>query len=57
MSGQHVVVSTVASQLEGPKDLSSVQPGAFLSGVCIFFCPRGFSPGTPALSYSPKTRS
>ena len=30
--------------------------GAFLCGVCMFSpCMRGFSPGTPASSQSPKT--
>ncbi|MED6267298.1 hypothetical protein CHARACLAT_010727 [Characodon lateralis] len=45
---------TVALQQEGPGFDS--WPGVFLHGVCMFSpCMRGFSPGTPASSHSPKT--
>ena len=45
------VASTAASQLEDRRF-----PGIFLCGVCMFsLCKRGFSPGTPASSHSPKT--
>ncbi|MEQ2244212.1 hypothetical protein ILYODFUR_014794 [Ilyodon furcidens] len=48
------VGSTVALQQEGPGFDS--RPGVFLHGVCMFSpCMRGFSPGTPASSHSPKT--
>ncbi|MEQ2222423.1 hypothetical protein ILYODFUR_026175 [Ilyodon furcidens] len=48
------VGSTVALQQKGPGFDS--QPGVFLQGVCMFsLCMRGFSPGTPASSYIPKT--
>ncbi|MEQ2288518.1 hypothetical protein AMECASPLE_023410 [Ameca splendens] len=48
------VGSTVALQQEGPGFDS--QPGVFLHGVYMFSpCMRGFSPGTPASSHSPKT--
>ncbi|MEQ2291497.1 hypothetical protein AMECASPLE_013944 [Ameca splendens] len=48
------VGSTVALQQEGPGVDS--WPGVFLHGVCMFSpCMRGFSPGTPASSHSPKT--
>ena len=48
--------STVASQQEGLGFDSRLGRGVFLCGVCMFSpCLRGFSPGTPASSHSPKT--
>ncbi|MED6252827.1 hypothetical protein ATANTOWER_017656 [Ataeniobius toweri] len=48
------VGNTMALQLEGPGFDS--RPGVFLHGVSMFSpCMRGFSPGTPASSHSPKT--
>ncbi|MEQ2256417.1 Epithelial discoidin domain-containing receptor 1 [Ilyodon furcidens] len=45
---------TVALQQECPG--FNFRLGVFLHGVCIFsLCMRGFSPGTPASSHSPKT--
>ena len=44
--------------LHSKKDLASTPRAgrAFLCGVCMFSsCLRGFSPGTPASSHSPKT--
>ena len=46
--------STVASRQEGPGFDSRVRGSLY--GVCMFsLCLRGFSPGTPASSHSPKT--
>uniref|UniRef100_A0AAQ4QMF1 Optineurin n=1 Tax=Gasterosteus aculeatus aculeatus TaxID=481459 RepID=A0AAQ4QMF1_GASAC len=45
------------ASLVGRGDLH-IRPVAFLCGVCMFSpCLRGFSPGTPASSHSPKTCS
>ena len=50
------MVSAVAAQQEGSRFKSRLGRGIFLCGVCMFSpCKRGFSPGTPASSHSPKT--
>ncbi|MED6253040.1 Regulator of microtubule dynamics protein 2 [Ataeniobius toweri] len=52
-SSMNTISKEVDAQ-EGPGFDS--RPGAFLHGVCMFSpCMRGFSPGTPASSHSPKT--
>ena len=51
-----VVVSTIASQQEGSRFNSRLEPFCveLARSVCSL-CMRGFSPGTPASSYRPKT--
>ncbi|KAF7652505.1 hypothetical protein LDENG_00095930, partial [Lucifuga dentata] len=52
--GQHhgLVVSTVASQQEGPRFKSDREFASFLCGVCMFsLCLCGFPPGALASSH------